>query len=120
MKVGYVRISTKEQNTARQDKLMEELGVEKVYTDKMSGKSKDRPELQKMMEFVREDDILIVESISCSCFNEVARQWYSRLPHPEQIASPENKPISSCFIGRRRCSLFFCTISQVSGSIIAG
>ncbi len=37
MKVGYIRISTKEQNTARQDELMKKLGVEKVYTDKMSG-----------------------------------------------------------------------------------
>lgn len=64
MKVGYVRISTKEQNTARQDVLMAELGVEKVYTDRMSGKSKERPELHKMMDFVREGDTLIVESIS--------------------------------------------------------
>lgn len=64
MKVGYVRISTREQNTARQDKLMEELEVEKVYTDKISGKSKDRPELQKMMDFVREGDSVTVESIS--------------------------------------------------------
>ena len=64
MKVGYVRISTREQNTARQDELMKSLEVEKVYTDKISGKSKDRPELQKMMDFVREGDILVVESIS--------------------------------------------------------
>lgn len=64
MKVGYVRISTKEQNTARQDVLMKELGVEKVYTDRMSGKSKERPELHKMMDFVREGDSLTVESIS--------------------------------------------------------
>lgn len=64
MKVGYVRISSVQQNTARQDVLMEELGVEKVYTDKMSGKNTDRPELVKMMEFVREGDVVIVESIS--------------------------------------------------------
>lgn len=64
MKVGYVRISTKEQNTARQDELMKRLGVEKVYTDRMSGKSADRPELHKMMDFVREGDSLTVESIS--------------------------------------------------------
>lgn len=64
MKVGYVRISTKEQNTARQDVLMAELGVEKVYTDRMSGKNKERPELHKMMDFVREGDSLTVESIS--------------------------------------------------------
>ena len=64
MKVGYVRISTKEQNTARQDVLMEQLGAERVYTDKVSGKDTKRPELQKMMEFVREGDVVIVESIS--------------------------------------------------------
>lgn len=64
MKVGYVRISTKEQNTARQDELMRLLEVEKVYTDKMSGKNTERPELQKMMDFIREGDSLTVESIS--------------------------------------------------------
>lgn len=64
MTVGYVRISTKEQNTARQDVLMEELGVEKIYTDKLSGKNTDRPELNKMMDFVREGDVVIVESFS--------------------------------------------------------
>lgn len=64
MKVGYVRVSTREQNTSRQDVLMEQLGVERVFTDQMSGKSKDRPELHKMMDFVREGDSITVESIS--------------------------------------------------------
>lgn len=64
MKVGYVRISTREQNTARQDELMKQLGVERVFTDKVSGKNTERPELHKMMEFVREGDSLTVESIS--------------------------------------------------------
>lgn len=64
MKVGYVRVSTKEQNTIRQDELMKQLGVEKVYTDKISGKSMDRPQLMAMMEFVRAGDSVTVESIS--------------------------------------------------------
>lgn len=64
MKVGYIRVSTIEQNEARQEVLLEQLGVERVYMDKMSGKSKDRPQLQEMMQFVREGDIIIVESIS--------------------------------------------------------
>jgi len=64
VKVGYVRISTKEQNTARQDELMKLLGAEKVYTDRMSGRNRERPDLQKMMDFVREGDTVIVESIS--------------------------------------------------------
>ena len=62
--MGYIRISTKDQNTARQDVLMEELGVERVYTDKLSGKNTDRTELHKMMDFVREGDVVIVESFS--------------------------------------------------------
>lgn len=64
MTVGYVRVSTKEQNTARQDELMERLGVEKVYMDKASGKNQERPQLHEMINFLREGDTLIVESIS--------------------------------------------------------
>ena len=64
MKVGYVRVSTAEQNTARQEELMKHLEVEKVYIDRVSGKNKKRPELQKMMNFVRKGDVVVVESIS--------------------------------------------------------
>ena len=64
MKIGYIRISTTDQNTARQEVLMKELGVEQVYIDRMSGKNTDRPELKRMMNFVREGDEVIVESIS--------------------------------------------------------
>jgi DNA invertase Pin-like site-specific DNA recombinase len=64
MKVGYVRVSTQEQNTARQEVLMEQLGVEKIFIDKASGKNTDRPEFKKMMDFVREGDTLVVESYS--------------------------------------------------------
>ena len=64
MKIGYVRTSTAEQNTARQEVLMQELGVDQVYIDHMSGKSLDRPELKQMMEYVRKGDTVIVESIS--------------------------------------------------------
>lgn len=64
MKIGYVRTSTTDQNTARQEVLMEELGVDQVYIDRISGKNTERPELKRMMSFVREGDMVIVESIS--------------------------------------------------------
>lgn len=64
MKVGYVRVSAEDQNTIRQEIMMKELGVEKVFIEKISGKNADRPELQAMMAFVREGDVVIVESIS--------------------------------------------------------
>ena len=64
LKIGYVRVSTQEQNTLRQEVLMKDLGVDDVYIDRMSGKSADRPELKKLMEYVRRGDTVIVESIS--------------------------------------------------------
>ena len=64
MKVGYVRVSTIGQNTARQEVLMQELGVERVFIDRQSGKDTSRPELRKLLEFVREGDTVVVESIS--------------------------------------------------------
>ena len=65
MKVGCIRVSTEEQNTIRQEILMKDLGVERVYMDKASGKSRTgRPQLEAMMDFVREGDVVIVESIS--------------------------------------------------------
>lgn len=64
MRVGYVRVSTKEQNTERQEALMDQLGVGRKYIDKVSGKNTERPELQRMMEYVREGDVVVVESIS--------------------------------------------------------
>ena len=64
MKIGYIRVSTEEQNTARQEILLRELGVDKVFIDKASGKNADRPELKRMMEYVRKGDTVIVESIS--------------------------------------------------------
>jgi DNA invertase Pin-like site-specific DNA recombinase len=64
MKIGYVRVSTTDQNTARQEVLMQDMGVDEIYIDKVSGKNINRPELQKMMEYVRKGDTVIVESIS--------------------------------------------------------
>lgn len=64
MKVGYVRVSTTEQNPARQDELMKSFGVDKVYSEKLSGKDTKRPQFQEMMDFLREGDTLYVESFS--------------------------------------------------------
>jgi len=64
MKVGYVRVSTQEQNTIRQEVWMQELGAEKVFIDKASGKDTARPQLNEMLKFVRDGDTVIVESYS--------------------------------------------------------
>jgi DNA invertase Pin-like site-specific DNA recombinase len=64
MKVGYVRVSTVEQNPARQIEIMKSFGVEKTYTDKISGKDTKRPQFNEMLSFLREGDVLYVESFS--------------------------------------------------------
>lgn len=56
MRVGYVRVSTIEQNTARQEVLLECLNAEKVFIDKCPGKNTDRPALKELLNFVRDGD----------------------------------------------------------------
>lgn len=63
-KIGYIRVSSIGQETARQDQLMQEIGVDKIFSEKLSGKSANRPELKNMLSYVREGDTLYVESIS--------------------------------------------------------
>lgn len=64
MKVGYVRVSTIEQNEDRQLKELEDLGCERIFSEKCSGKDTNRPKLQEMLTFVREGDILYVSEFS--------------------------------------------------------
>lgn len=82
MKVGYIRVSTTEQNIERQEILMQQLEVEQVFIDKLSGKNTDRPQLKAMINFVRSGDTVIVESIS-----RFARNTRDLLDLVEQLKS---------------------------------
>lgn len=64
MKVGYIRVSTAEQNTIRQEVLMKDLGVDEIFIDHASGKNAQRPELKRLLDYVRRGDTVVVESIS--------------------------------------------------------
>ena len=66
MKLFYCRVSTQEQNTARQIELAHNLGIDDkyIFTDKQSGKNAERAELKRMIEFAREGDTVYCESIS--------------------------------------------------------
>jgi DNA invertase Pin-like site-specific DNA recombinase len=59
-RVGYQRVSSVDQNTARQ---LEGIKLDKVFTDKASGKDTSRPELTRAIEYVREGDTLVVHSM---------------------------------------------------------
>lgn len=58
--VGYVRVSTIDQNTDRQ---LDGVPLDKIYEDKLSGKSTDRPALKECLSYVREGDTLNVHSL---------------------------------------------------------
>ena len=59
-KVGYVRVSSVEQNTGRQ---LEGIEVDRIFVDRASGKNTDRPKFQEMLNYVREGDRVIVHSM---------------------------------------------------------
>ena len=59
-RVGYVRVSSVDQNTVRQ---LEGIRLDRVFTDKASGKDTKRPQLEAMLEFVREGDLVVCHSM---------------------------------------------------------
>lgn len=64
MRIGYVRVSTVEQNEARQIEGLKKHGIEKWYIEKISGKNTDRPELQKMLEEAQDGDTVYIHDFS--------------------------------------------------------
>lgn len=64
MKIFYARVSTEDQNLERQLVMAREQKAEKIFQEKLTGKNQDRQELKKMMDYAREGDVIIVESIS--------------------------------------------------------
>ena len=63
-KIGYIRVSTEHQETARQQEIMCGYQVDRIFSEKLSGANTDRPQLRAMLDYVREGDTLYIESIS--------------------------------------------------------
>lgn len=82
MIIGYARVSTLEQNIERQKVALENLGCERVFIDKMSGKNTDRPQFNTMLNFVREGDTLIVSE-----YNRLSRSTKDLLATIEELES---------------------------------
>ena len=64
MNLAYVRVSTAEQNEARQVEAMKQYQIDKWFIEKVSGKDTNRPELQKLLEFCREGDTIHIHDFS--------------------------------------------------------
>lgn len=62
--IAYVRVSTAEQNETRQKEAFKKYDIDKWFIEKASGKDTNRPRLQEMLEYIREDDTVYVEEFS--------------------------------------------------------
>jgi DNA invertase Pin-like site-specific DNA recombinase len=63
-KIGYVRVSTPGQNTDSQHDELAAYGCDKIFTDKVTGKHADRPELDKALAYLREGDVFVITRLS--------------------------------------------------------
>ena len=64
MNIAYVRVSTVEQNEDRQIEALQKHNIEKWFTEKVSGKNTNRPQLKAMLDFAREGDIIFIHDFS--------------------------------------------------------
>lgn len=90
MRIAYVRVSTAEQNEARQIEALKKYDIEKWFTEKASGKSADRPKLTEMMDFAREGDEIYIHD-----FSRLARSTKDLLNIIERLDAKGIKLISN-------------------------
>lgn len=64
MKFGYMRVSTIDQNLDRQEQQLKEAGCERIFFEKITGVKRDRPELNRMLEFLRQGDTVVVTDLT--------------------------------------------------------
>ena len=87
--IAYVRVSTVEQNEARQKEALKEYNIDKWFIEKASGKDTKRPKLQEMLEYIREDDTVYVEE-----FSRLGRSTADLLAIVQQIENAGAKFVS--------------------------
>ena len=63
-KIGYIRVSSTSQNPSRQFQQLNEIGMDIIFEEKVSGAAKDREQLQKMLEDLKEGDIIYVTDLT--------------------------------------------------------
>jgi len=64
MVIGYARVSTTDQNLDRQTDALKNAGVEKLFTEKVTGKKADRPELMKLIDQLRDGDVVVISELT--------------------------------------------------------
>ena len=77
MRYGYARVSSKDQNEARQIDALKRFGVDGIFLDKQSGKNFDRKGWRGLLLNLKQGDIVVVESIDRMGrdYNEIKQEW---------------------------------------------
>ena len=110
-KIGYIRVSTEHQETARQQEIMDSYQVDRIFSEKISGANKDRPQLRAMLDYVREGDTLYIESISRlgrstkDLLNIIDALRKGRYPHQPQGEYRHGHSYGQIHVDRVRCTL---------------
>ena len=88
--IAYVRVSTIEQNESRQLESLKKYNIDKWFIEKVSGKNTNRPELKKMLDYVREGDIIYIHDLS-----RLARNTADLLKLVEELEKKNIKLVSN-------------------------
>ena len=90
MRIAYVRVSTEEQNEARQREALKQYRIEKWFCEKRSAKDTNRPQLEAMLEFARSGDTIYIHD-----FSRLARNTQDLLRLVQRMQQKEIQLISS-------------------------
>jgi len=108
MNIAYIRVSSKDQNVARQLEAMKDQNIDRYYEEKISGKDTNRDQLKAMLDFARDGDTIYVES-----FSRLARNMLDLLAIVDQLAkknvgfvSLKEKIDATTSTGRLQLNLF--------------
>ena len=110
-KIGYIRVSTEHQETARQQEIMCSYQVDRIFSEKLSGANTDRPQLRAMLDYVREGDTLYIESISRlgrstkDLLNIIDTHRKRCYPHQPQGEDRHRHAYGQIHVDRVRCTL---------------
>src|SRR3954454_16207839 len=80
MLIGYARVSTQDQDLALQKATLKEAGCRRIYEEKLSGAKRDRPQLARLLDQVREQDVVVVHRL-----DRLARSTRDLLEIAEQL-----------------------------------
>ena len=118
-RIGYVRVSSTDQNESRQIEAMADLHIDKTFIDKASGKSADRPQLKAALDYMRDGDVLVVCSMDRLARNMRDLQNLIADLNARNIAVEFIKERSASTVKTMLCPVSCCRYSVVSPSLSA-